>query len=53
MPKGQPSGVRITWDEAKDKRLLFAIMMESLPSNINWAKVAKRTGMGVTHDACS
>jgi hypothetical protein len=52
MPKGQPSGVRVNWDEAKDKRLFFAILMESPPTGLNWAKVAERTGLGVTADAC-
>jgi hypothetical protein len=52
MPKGQPSGTRVNWDEAKDKRLLFAVLMEAPPSGVNWGKVAERTGLGVTPDAC-
>ncbi len=52
MPKGQPAGIRIIWDEAKDKRLFFAILMESPPTGLNWAKVAERTGLGVGPEAC-
>jgi hypothetical protein len=53
MPKGVASGIRVTWDEAKDKRLFFALLMENPPASVNWAQVAKRTGYGVTAEACA
>jgi hypothetical protein len=52
MPKGQPAGTRVIWDESKDKRLLISILLEAPPTGLSWAKVAERTGLGVNHEAC-
>jgi hypothetical protein len=55
MPKGAPAGVRIVWDDSKERRLLLAYIMVATETNpglkVNWAEVANRTGLGVTADA--
>lgn len=53
MPKGQPSGARVNWDEANKAKLFMAILECSKIDNIPWDEVVKKIGIeGVSNNAC-
>jgi hypothetical protein len=51
MPKGQPSGDRIIWDDTNEKHLLLCILAEANPQKLDWSKIAERFGKKLTSSA--
>jgi hypothetical protein len=45
------TGARKPWDAAKEKRLLLSIIHEA-GLKVDWEKIAARTALGVTGEAC-
>ena len=45
MPKGQPSGKRINWDENTKGKLCVAILEVSNIESINWPAVVEHSGI--------
>jgi hypothetical protein len=51
MPKGQPSGERIVWDDTNEKHLLLCILADANPTKLDWARIAERFGKNLTSGA--
>ncbi|KIW09589.1 uncharacterized protein PV09_00460 [Verruconis gallopava] len=53
MPKGQPSGDRIVWDDANEKHLLLCILAEANPAKLDWTRIASNFGKNLSSSAAS
>jgi hypothetical protein len=51
MPKGEPVGERIIWDDANEKHLLLCILAEANPQKLDWSKIATAFGKSLSSGA--
>lgn len=51
MPRGQPNGDRVNWDDSTEKHLLLVILANSNTAGLNWAAIASQFGGTLTASA--
>lgn len=51
MPRGEPNGARVNWDDATEKHLLLVILANSNTTGLDWSAIADQFGGSLTSSA--